>query len=291
MHNNVKNSALTLVPWVVEGTVTRVFEEGRVGIDVGEGEPRSASVALSVGSVALGDRVVVLGNGELDGGGAYVVALLRRADAGAVQTSDGAVARVESASDGRELLRVSSPSGAVIFEYDPATGRSVASAGKGELALRSGSKLVLHGEAGVEISSGRSVRVRAAESVALERPGADGEVGQRVWLDKRGVSVAGKALFALAEKVESRVGEAKLVYQTVTTTAQTARTVIENVDVRVGRLVERARNVLREVEGLHQLRTGRERTVVRETSHTSAGRVVMTAVEDVKLDGQKIRLG
>ncbi len=298
MESNEKHRALGLLPWVLEGTVVESVDgangDGSVLVALEGGEQRRASVALAAGAVSAGDRVLVLSNGELDAGGAYVVVLLRRA-AGAgrsVATADGVSATVSARGEGGEVLRVSSASGAVLFEYDPATGRSSATAASGELSVSApAGKLLLHGEEGVEISSGRAVRVRAKDVVALERAGEAGEGGQRVWLDKRGVSVAGTAVFALAEKLEGRIGDARLVFRTVSTTAKVARSVVETVDMRVGRLVERARNVLREVEELHQLRAGRERTVVRETSHTTAKRVVMTASEEVKLDGQKIRLG
>lgn len=290
MHSNERHSALGLVPWVLEATVVTVSDGRDVEIELASGERRRAVAPVSTGPLAPRDRVVVLGNGDLDGGGAFVVAILE--SSASLRVRDGTHAVVDRRADGSELLRVTNAAGSVLFEYDPSTGCSTALAPAGTLSVRAAQgRLQLHGEHGVDLTSGADVRVQARGALSLERASDDGAASQRVWLDRRGVGVAASAIFALSERLESRIADAKLTFGTVRSTARALRSVVDAVETRAGRIVERARDVLREVEGVHQLRAERTRTIVRQTAHTTARRVVLNADEDVKIDGQKINLG
>lgn len=65
----------------------------------------------------------------------------------------------------------------------------------------------------------------------------------------------------------------------------------ERVEVRARTLVERVTDAFRYVQGLVQTHAGRVRTVVEETHHQEAGRQVLLARQDVRIDGEQIRLG
>ena len=56
-------------------------------------------------------------------------------------------------------------------------------------------------------------------------------------------------------------------------------------------IVSAAKSVYQTVEGLVQVRAGRQRTIVEETSQVRAQRVLIGADEDVKVQGDKIHLG
>ncbi|MBZ0134878.1 MAG: DUF3540 domain-containing protein [Planctomycetes bacterium] len=71
-----------------------------------------------------------------------------------------------------------------------------------------------------------------------------------------------------------------------------------NLRLRAGKLelmaktiTEKADNVYRAVRKLLKLDAGRTQTTVEETAHTKAGRYVVKAKQDVKMDGDKIYLG
>jgi len=71
-----------------------------------------------------------------------------------------------------------------------------------------------------------------------------------------------------------------------------------NVRLRAGKLEliaktisEKADNVYRRIRKLLKLEAGSVNTTVEETSHTKAGRFVVKAKQDVKMDGDKIYLG
>jgi hypothetical protein len=63
------------------------------------------------------------------------------------------------------------------------------------------------------------------------------------------------------------------------------------IELRADRIIERARDVYREVEDLLQTRVGRARTIARAAYHLFANRVTVAAEEDAALDGKRVLLG
>lgn len=59
----------------------------------------------------------------------------------------------------------------------------------------------------------------------------------------------------------------------------------------VGRLIEKAKNVYRQVENLNQLKAGRMRTLVKGSYHLKGENINQKAEKDVRIDGDKINLG
>ncbi len=60
---------------------------------------------------------------------------------------------------------------------------------------------------------------------------------------------------------------------------------------KVGRLLSRALESFRSVDGLDETRAGRSRTTVRDDHRLKAGHITAQAKGFVKIDGQKIDLG
>jgi hypothetical protein len=63
------------------------------------------------------------------------------------------------------------------------------------------------------------------------------------------------------------------------------------IELRADRILERARDVYREVEDLLQTRVGRARTIARAAYQVFANRVNVAAEEDAALDGKRVLLG
>lgn len=65
----------------------------------------------------------------------------------------------------------------------------------------------------------------------------------------------------------------------------------ERLEVSAGRIIERAREAYRDVEGLLQSRAGRVRAVVEDAYHLQARRTSIASKEDTSIDGKKVLLG
>ncbi|MGJ8680383.1 DUF3540 domain-containing protein [Paraglaciecola sp.] len=140
------------------------------------------------------------------------------------------------------------------IEQDEASGKTILSVPEGDLDLRS--------EQG-------SICLQAAKNIELNSP-----------------------QFAL----ETAKGEFNIVdasYQGLRLGASIAQTklFLGKLNTTVGRLIEKAKNVYRQVDNLNQLKAGRMRTLVKGSYHLKSESINQKADKDVRIDGDKINLG
>lgn len=146
-----------------------------------------------------------------------------------------------------------SASGAVVVEHDPEARRSVVRLPRGSVRFEADGDLELAATSAVRVE-GRRIEARARDAdVTVDR----GVLRARRW----------EAVVAHASQT------------------------FEVLETRASRVVERARNVYREVEELAQTHAGRVRVVAEDALHLHARRALVKADEDVKIRGEKVHLG
>ncbi|MBL8604511.1 MAG: DUF3540 domain-containing protein [Myxococcales bacterium] len=206
--------------------------------------------------------------------------------------AEGAEGAESLVTEAAGVVRVRDRSGALVFEFDANSGRSVLYVAAGDLEIRVPEGAVkMSARDGVSIDSEGSVDIAAQHAVKLVSRGLEGAPGSSVVLDPRGTAVATPRLDARAHTAEVSVGEARVLARSLHTAVETARQVAGVVEVQASRIVERAKNVYREVEELSQTRAGRIRVVALTTYHLLGKRTLLKAEEDMKIRGEKIHLG
>lgn len=249
----------------------------RVGIDgVGTLE---ATLAVAGYEPAIGDRVLVLASER-----AWVIGVVVALRAvPPVRAIDGVEARV---SDGGRTLTVRDARGEVLFEHDATSGKSVVRS-SGALEVRAdGGDLDLSARDRVRIAAGRRVEIEGDEAVRLGARHGESEVA----LDARGVRVASTALEVVSGIGKLALAEGTFAVEKLETAVQKGRHFVGVMETRAGRIVERARDVYREVQDLEQTRAGRIRTIAREAYSVLADRATIKAEDDLTLMGEKIHL-
>ncbi len=78
---------------------------------------------------------------------------------------------------------------------------------------------------------------------------------------------------------------------TISMRAQRLVTAVQVMETHAGRILERAKDVYRDVEELSQLRAGHVRIVAKKAFRTLAERVRIKAKKDTHIDGDQIHLG
>ena len=137
---------------------------------------------------------------------------------------------------------------------DELTGKTTLTVPEGDLAL---------------CSEKGSIRLEAAKDIELHSPQFSLE--------------AGKGQIKIAD----------VDYQGVRLGASIAQTklFLGKLNSTVGRLIEKAKNVYRQVDNLNQLKAGRMRTLVKGSYHLKGESINQKAEKDVRIDGNKINLG
>ena len=74
-------------------------------------------------------------------------------------------------------------------------------------------------------------------------------------------------------------------------TLESAKFVANRLETVARRIVEKAKDVYRQVENLNQVKAGRMRTLVDGAYRVKAGRTALKSDGDTKIDGKKIYLG
>ncbi len=151
----------------------------------------------------------------------------------------------------------------------------------GELRVAAGTDLVLE--------AARELR-QLAGSRAVVASGA-GARGGRLELDGRGATLAGATLRAHARKAELEARETTIVAHAIATTVDTLVTRVERYELHAGRILESARESLREASELAEVRAERLKTRVRDAWSVLAGRTTIVSEHDTSIDGQRVLLG
>jgi hypothetical protein len=93
-----------------------------------------------------------------------------------------------------------------------------------------------------------------------------------------------------AREANVAVDHATVRSKTITATADKVRQVVGVLETTAGRILERAKDVYRDAEGLSQTRAGRIKLVAEKTFHLLSEQVLVKAKDDVKIKGEKIYL-
>ena len=222
--------------------------------------------------------------------GRYVIGVLRAlrgiAREEMLAAPDGSTAALAH-EEGGSVWRVKDREGRLIFEHTIGEGGAAKSVvhldhdldvrAAGDLSLAAGGKVSIEGGAGA------ALRSKAAVELASE--------GSSLRLDRERARVEATILETHAERAELSAKDASLVVGTLRSVIHRLRENAEVVERTAGRVVERAREVYREVEGLSQTKAGRLKLVADTALSLLGASTEVKAREDVKIKGEKIYLG
>jgi hypothetical protein len=261
----------------------------RVRLDGREGEEIAARTALPMAdALTAGDRVLVAGEGPAAG---FIIGLLSAPQTRSLRTDQGAGARLRG-QGADQCIAVHDAGGRILFEYYPASGKSLVRAPEGDLHLSAPGGCVAI-EAGREIllNSPAQVAINGRQGVRMASGGQSDLPEQRLDLDGDGVRLGVHQMTVTAGRAEIHYGRATCRGQQLDSTVTRARLVYGKLELLAQRIRERSEEAIRHVRGLCQMQAGRMRTLVSGACHIQSERTAMTAKEEVRIDGKKINLG
>lgn len=259
--------------------LVRVVRPGAAGM---EGAPARARVAVQGYWCSAGDRVLVTAHAAL--GELYIVGVLLAAKGPTISTREGVIASVEGSS-----IAIRDASGALAVEYDAAAGTARVAAPRGDLTLAAPKgKVVVEAATDIELRAQRDVLHRAARRIACEA-GSSAEPGFVV--ERAAVRVTTNALNVTSERASLHTTEGHVIAERIETTAAQIVSTVGRMEVRAERLIERAKDAYREVDGLLQTRAGRARSLIREAYQLVSERTSLVSKKETSIDGERVLLG
>lgn len=167
--------------------------------------------------------------------------------------------------------------------------------GSVEIAAPKGDLVLAAPEGRVVVRSGQDVEIEAARDL-VQRAGRDvevraGEEGSRLRMGSADVALETERLEVKAGDSHVVTGQATVIARRIATTAGVITQSVERFELAATRIVERARDALRETSELSETRAGRVRTLVKDLYAVVSRRTTMSSTEDTAIDGSKILLG
>lgn len=178
------------------------------------------------------------------------------------EASDGSAASLEVDADGGEKLVVRDGRGVLLFEFSPDSSRCVVYSPVEDLVLRAA-------RGSIELDAAEGLKLRSGTTLEVET----------------------NALRTTATSADVELDTANLSVDVLTGSFRRVRHTVDILETTAGRIVERAKETYREVEGLAQTRADRIRHVAERTFHILGTHTLFKAREDLKLKGEKIHLG
>lgn len=174
-----------------------------------------------------------------------------------VSTPAGATATVEG-----EVIVVRDPRGAIVVQYDAVTGSATIAAPSGDLRLVSPTgKVVIDAATDLELRARAKTTMR---SVELET-------------DADHTHVHAKALQLASGVVEA--------------TAQTVVFGVGSWNLTADRVLEKATDVYRTIEGIMETRAGKWRALIRGATQWRSDTTSVVSKQDTSIDGRRVLLG
>jgi hypothetical protein len=192
--------------------------------------------------------------------------------------------------NGIEKITLRNDTGQIIFEYQPETKKCCFTVPEGDLHFNAPA-------GNISFSSGRDIKMKCPGDIMVEgegkiamhsgmlSPGNAALVIDRQQLHLQGCEVAivaeeGKFAFARTF-LRSRQFAAKI---------ERGRATLDDLEIVVETIRQKAKNVFQNVENLLQINSGRMRTFVRGLYNLKGDRTYIKAEKDIKLKGDKIHL-
>jgi hypothetical protein len=265
---------------VLPATVRELSGEGRVVVRVSRGgatEQREARLLQLAGyEPAEGDRVLVAVD---DDGTTYVLGVLHTSSAPRLRLADGS--RVEVRGEAFELRDAEDR---LLVRYQD--GAAEVTAPEKDLVLSAPhGRVVMRAATDVAIEAARDVTQQAGRRLEL------GSHKARIALEPRGATVESPRLDVRANESHVAIGKTTLVAKTIAVTANRVAQNVERYEIYAEKLVERARDSLREVSGIAESRAGRLKQVVESLYSLRTGRTTLLSKGDTSIDGEHILLG
>lgn len=263
-------------------TVTIKVENAMTGELLTENATSALPYPVTFG---VGDKVLVTRD---SGGESYIIGVVsspeKHAPApSAIETKSGVAAAVECRS-GNEHITIRNAGGALLFDHDTSTGRSVVHITDGDLEFKTE-------KGNITLNSGGSIDFNARRAIGITVCGDQRQEKAGLKLSPHSIEIGSPVLNISNVRTGIYTQKASLYAHSFEGKLTNVRIVVKKIESVAETVIEKAQNMYTSVKQLTQLRTGRLRTVVDSLYHFKSNKVFIKTEKDYKVKSEKIHLG
>ncbi len=243
-------------------------------------------------TLAPGDEVLTMAD---DSGETYIVGVLacrkqaKRPDA-KIRLADGAVAHIDRTS-ANQSLKLYSRKNELLIDYQSQTGtvRVNAASGNLEFSANHGS-IAFHSAKTIHIDGNHvAVNARAGLQLGVQHP--QETAGPTIAMQTKKMHLTAPVFDLTAQRAQLFLKETRIAGKKLLGRIGNVQFISRKIESVADTVLARAKNVYRTISELSQLKAGRQRTIIENTSHTKAQKTILKSVTDFKVKAEKIHLG
>ncbi|MCJ8315037.1 MAG: DUF3540 domain-containing protein [Saccharospirillaceae bacterium] len=238
----------------------------------------------------LGDDVLVSGEHlQL----CYIIGVINQKNqdfkSSQIESKSGAKAK-SSINDGHECLSIEDENGYMLFEYDAVNKTSKIYSPKGDLSfnaldgdilLNSANNIKCHSMGVIDLQSNTAAQIRVTNN--------DNQSSMN--FSSQGVSLSTEHLAIKSAQADIEIQSSRFTGKTLSTVVEHSKLMAKKIETQADRILEKAKNIYRTIEQLHQTKTKRMRTIVENDFQLKSQSTTIHAKKNVNIDGDKINLG
>jgi hypothetical protein len=243
--------------------------------------------------LGAGDEVLTLTDA---GGQMYIVGVLtckREApDAAAgIRLADGAAARLDGPPE-NQSLKLYSRDNELLIDYQSDTGNVIVHAPSGNLEFSADKGSIGFHSAGDIRMDGHHVGLTARNDLHLgvQDPNVGG-TGPSMTMKTRKMELIAPVLDLTAQRAQLFMQETRIAGKKLLGRIGDVQFIGRKIESVADTVLAKAKNMYRTISELSQLKAGRQRTLIENTSHMKARKTILKSEKDFKVKAEKIHLG
>ena len=274
--------------------VTGIYDrEGHVRVRTnGESVDRYARLAVYPRPVlTCGDEVLTMADGD---GRMYIIGILTcacdedRAD-GRLYLEDGSFAEIDG-SGTDERLKVFTKANDLVVDYHAGTNTVKVNTESGNLEFASATgSIAFHAAKDIVLSASR-VRLDADNDINLQVKAPTGG-GPALSMKNHRLQLSSPAMDITSQRARLFFEEVKIAGKSLLGRITDVQFVGRQMESVVDTVIAKAKNVYRTISELSQLKAGRQRTLIENSCHMKARKMILKSETDFKVKADKIHLG
>lgn len=208
-----------------------------------------------------------------------------------MQTKTGITVRIIS-SEKSEQIEVVNEAGQLVCQYYPEIGKTVLSAPLGDVEVHSPSgNISFVAKKDIHLRSEGRILIEGDKAIHMKTGISSNELDTAVELDYHNLRFKGNRIGMMAEEGNFVISKTKFIGNQFIGKIGITKLMLNKFERAANMIVEKAKNVYRQVEGLQQTSVGRMKTLVKGICHIKGERTYIKSEKDVKINGKKIHLG
>ncbi len=191
-----------------------------------------------------------------------------------------------------QTFQLMSNSGKLIFAYDSKTQKSTINIHSGDLDfVTPQGEINFKSAEDINFTSEQSVNMKSGSGINLSTDNSSGTMVSNIKINQRGMKFTTPDLSVLTRKGNLIIQDLKYRGKKISTTVDSVLLIAKRTETIAKQIIEKAKTVYKQIEGLRDIKAGRLKTLVKTTLHVKSQKAYHRAEKSYKINADKIDLG